>query len=268
MVDKTLLLQKLTQNAPKLAASLKDSLNFNTSFGKKFSEEGFKAASEALNRGYDMSLLNDIVDLTGPEPVFGDGFDFDLNMGRNVFPTDIIGKDSLMTPATQSAQSLKQFLPLTNPNIPASSMSKMFDVLKNVKPEAMSSLQEMDEDYPYPEGFSPIDEVGRIINTSLNNGYDPELIAQDMNSNSGLPLDYERSIMNANGVLPPFSSQVLYKALNAFPYDRAPTQFPAQVSAQTFLPNKPNKSWRRPPGDFSIDTFYEDNFGQTPRRRY
>ena len=264
MVDKTLLLQKLTQNAPKLAASLKDSLNFNTSFGKKFSEEGFKAASEALNRGYDMSLLNDIVDLTGPEPVFGDGFDFDLNMGRNVFPTDIIGKDSLMTPATQSAQSLKQFLPLTNPNIPASSMSKMFDVLKNVKPEAMDNLQKV---YDIgPAGYDHLEGIGREINRSLNNGYDPMLIAQDMNSNGGFPVGYMMST-SAGDKPYPFPSQMAHKTLELLPTLHGGA-FPALDSAQAFLPQKPNKDWRRPSGDFSIDTLYEDNFGQTPYRRY
>lgn len=263
MIDKTLLLQKLTQNAPKLAANLKNSLQFNnTDLGKEFSENAFKSASEALNRGYDMSLLNDSIhSLPGPDPITGEGFDFDLNMDRNLFPTDVYGKYSLRTPASQSAQSLKQFLPLTNPNIPASSMSKMFDVLKNVKPEHIDTLQYIDD--IRPEMSNLINDAGHVINTALNNGYDPGLIAQDMNIHGGFPSGY----LKGNTVeFPSDMASGGYEIGMSDASDEFASMFPAQASAQAFLPNKPNKSWRRPPGDFSIDTFYEDDFGQTPRR--
>lgn len=262
MIDKTLLLQKLTQNAPKLAASLKDSLQIDAAFGTDFSENAFKSASEALNRGYDMSLLNDdILSLPGPDPETGEGFDFDLNMDKNLFPTDVYGPYSLKTPAAQSAQSLKQFLPLTDPSIPASSMSKMFDVLKNVKPENMDNLQYIDGNSLTRRNL--IGATGRIINTALNNGYDPMLIAQDMNNHGGFPNSY----LKGNNV--EFPSDMFDGGYDInLSDDGFASIFPAHTSAQTFLPNKPNKSWRRPPGDFSIDTLNEDNFGQTPYRRY
>jgi hypothetical protein len=88
--------------------------------------------------------------------------------------------------------------------------------------------------------------------------------------------------------IPELESEIVYgdnfDEVGAFPSDYRPKKvgvrgailpdihnddlFPANTSAQAFLPNKPNKSWRRPPGDFSIDTFYEDDFGQIPYRRY
>ena len=155
---------------------------------------------------------------------------------------------------------------VSSANTASPAVASLFDVLKKVKPETvinMSKIMGAGQSSPFAAQY--FSEGANTLKTALENGYDPGLLAEDMDFYGGFPYSYS----NSNTV--EFPSDLCGDDIVdgiPIPHDSYAKIFPAQASAQAFLPNKSNKSWRRPPGDFSIDTFYEDNFGQTPYRRY